>query len=73
MAFISFLADARRAGQTRDVSACRIRRTQYSGGTGATWKKAVDRPKGGEVFIGSYDPVGDVLYAQTGSIFRYAR
>jgi hypothetical protein len=28
-----FLADARRPGQTRDVSACRIRRTEYSGGS----------------------------------------
>jgi photosystem II stability/assembly factor-like uncharacterized protein len=40
---------------------------------GATWKKAVDKPKGGAVFMWSYDPVGDVFYAQTGSIFRYAR
>jgi hypothetical protein len=40
---------------------------------GATWTKAVDKPKGGTVFMWSYDPVGDVFYAQTGSIFRYAR
>ena len=40
---------------------------------GATWTKAVDKPKGGAVFMWSYDPVGDVFYAQTGSIFRYAR
>jgi hypothetical protein len=40
---------------------------------GATWKKAVDKPKGGAVFMWSYDPVSDVFYAQTGSIFRYAR
>jgi photosystem II stability/assembly factor-like uncharacterized protein len=40
---------------------------------GTTWKKAVDKPKGGAVFMWSYDPVGDVFYAQTGSIFRYAR
>jgi hypothetical protein len=40
---------------------------------GATWKKAVDKPRGGAVFMWSYDPVGDVFYAQTGSIFRYAR
>jgi len=33
LAFVSFLADARRAGQTRGVSACRIRRTEYLGGT----------------------------------------
>jgi len=40
---------------------------------GATWKKAVDKPKGGAVYMWSYDPIGDVFYAQTGSLFRYAR
>jgi len=29
--------------------------------------------EGGEVMMWSYDPVGDVFYAQRDSIFRYAR
>jgi hypothetical protein len=33
----------------------------------------VDKPKGEGVFMWSYDPVGNVFYAQTGSLFRYAR
>jgi hypothetical protein len=33
--FISFLADARGAGQTRAVSARRIRRPEYVGGAGS--------------------------------------
>jgi len=41
--------------------------------SGATWKKVVEKPMGGNVYMWHYHPVGDVFYAQTGSIFRYAR
>ena len=44
-----------------------------STGGGTTWKKVVDKPKGGAVMIWSYDPVGNAFHARTGSIFCYAR
>ena len=41
---------------------------------GATWKKAADRPKVGNVISWSYDVSGDIFYAQTDKgLFRYAR
>jgi len=69
-AFTEFLVPGRQEGRLIGFAGD----TAYeSADGGATWKKAVDKPKGGAVYMWSYDPVGDVFYAQTGSIFRYAR
>jgi hypothetical protein len=60
-----FMADRRRALQTRDVSACRIRRTEYSGGRGLETEhgRASEAPpteRGGQRLCPAYPTAPDL-------------